>query len=528
MEIWKGSVEVPYVKGTYRILEDLCISTAVLTAGPSSSVTNHLNTYLKNSTLSFLSYLPPSCVPFFLAAGPSLEVTTSSPTTCDFFRNLFLSALPKPSHGDGKWGGADDHNETEEQSRIALLLKVRSELPPDSDSDDVISSVPSDWGISELLIYGSITHPLSISVGAISSISTPPHSSPEPPIPAPLPVVSVHALPLSSRHGFSSCIPKKPEPNQDARFIAPNPEDILNPVISRSTKKRRAEVLDRAVDKKTKKFKRPEQAPLPSQLRPPPLTLIGSRSVLGGRNANVGSGPGSTSMLSSSHDNDFVIREDSLEPLSVQKRRASGGNVANETGSKQAHRRTVSDSKPTERPKSSSGSLIPRPRSATLKPEKRTTRDQSAIDTKERPRSEVENKNRDLLNKLVLEEMRRRGLKDYRKDINSNSNNTLRRSTASPPSSNSSTEKEDPAIATELAVVDEKHMLKRREEEREEYKAIFHHTAKAAVFALRHDGFSELAMNPDKMRRCVEKLLGVFLDDGKENVVDVARQSIEG
>jgi hypothetical protein len=122
-------------------------------------------------------------------------------------------------------------------------------------------------------------------------------------------------------------------------------------------------------------------------------------------------------------------------------------------------------------------------------------------------RSATENKNRDVLNKIVLEEMRRRGLKDYRKD----------RAKSIMPAG------ED---VLEVSVAEDD--WKKREEEREEYKSVFHHTVKAAVFSLRRDGFTEDPVAADRMRHVVDRLLGVFLDDGKENAADVARDAIEG
>jgi hypothetical protein len=422
---------------------DLCLSTDLNAPTPTTTLLNHLKTHIANSTFSFLSYLPPARVPFFLAAGPSLHVTTSSPSTCDFFRNLFLSALPKTS---------DVIEETTEQSGIALLLRVN---PSATDSFEEEAN-QGDWGITELLIYGAITHPSPPEAG------TPPNSSPD----ASPPVVSVHALPLSSRHNFASYLSIKPEPHQEEpRYIAPNPQDVLNPIISRSTKKRRADALDRIVDRKMVKKQKASEA----------------RAALGGRNANTG-------------------------PLSPR------DELPDRTGSPEQRRRPSVVTTTLERTASSlsmsrrsSIALVSRPSTSasTKSLEKRVVKKEPEMVE----RSATENKNRDVLNKIVLEEMRRRGLKDYRKD----------RAKSIMPAG------ED---VLEVSVAEDD--WKKREEEREEYKSVFHHTVKAAVFSLRRDGFTEDLVAADRMRHVVDRLLGVFLDDGKENAADVARDAIEG
>ncbi|KAF8534862.1 hypothetical protein BDD12DRAFT_382529 [Trichophaea hybrida] len=456
MDIWKGSVDVPYVGGETRTLMDLCLSTDLNTSNPTTSIANHLKTHISNSSFSFLSYLPPSRVPFFLAAGPSLHVTTTCPETCDFFRRFFLSALPKAS---------DINEETTEQSRIALLLRIHPKTPGSFDESN-----PGDWGITEVLVYGAITYP-----PPPDATQTPPNSSPNPPVPEPVPIVSVRALPLSSRHNFAAHIPVKQEPNQEeARYIAPNPQEILNPIISRSTKKRRADALDRAVDKKIKK-----------------------QNALGGRNVNTGN-------ILPPRD-DLPDRTGSPEPLVGKKRRSGGIIGTSDAQTSKPHRRTTSMSIMSDR---TSSTLIPRPRSAAGKiADRQLIKKEPSSDAIER--SEIEAKNRDLLNKIVLEEMKHRGLKDYRKD---------RAKSIMPPG-------ED---MLEITIADEeKEQWKKWEEDREEYKGVFHHTVKAAIFALRHNGFGETAVLAEQMRRTVDRLLSVFLDDGKENAVDVARLAIE-
>lgn len=363
--------------------------------------------------------------------------------------------------------------ETTEQSRIALLLQVHANP---TDSLDEVN--PGDWGITEILIYGAMTYTTPPSE---DSATTPPHSSPDLP---PVPIVSVHALPLSSRHNFAAYIQVKAEPDQeDARYIAPNPQDVLNPFISRSTKKRRADALDRVVDKKVKRHKSDDGV------------MGDGRNALGGRNNNAGSLPSPTEEL-----------PDLTGPLVTKKRKslASMGEFqAQPKGFQRANSMfNLSDRKP--------AALVPRPRSSSsrLVEKNLIKKEPDAVE-----RSEIESKNRDLLNKIVLEEMRRRGLKDYRKDKDQRAKSIM------------------PAgeEVVEVAVLDEeKEQWRKWEAEREEYKGVFHHTVKAAVFALRHDGFSEVIIVAERMRRAADLLLSVFLGDRKEDAVDVVRQPVEG
>jgi len=156
-----------------------------------------------------------------------------------------------------------------------------------------------------------------------------------------------------------------------------------------------------------------------------------------------------------------------------------------------------------------STALVPRPHSSSshLVEKKPIKMEPDAIEW-----SEIESKNRDLLNKVVLEEMRRRGLKDYRKDKDQRAKSVM------------------PAgeEVLEVAVLgEEREQWRKWEAERKEYKGVFHHTVKAAAFALRHDGFSEVTIVAERMRRAVDLLLSAFLDDGGK-AVDVARQMVEG
>ena len=108
----------------------------------------------------------------------------------------------------------------------------------------------------------------------------------------------------------------------------------------------------------------------------------------------------------------------------------------------------------------------------------------------------VEDKNRDVLTKVVLDEMKRRGLKDYRRKERAKS--------IMPPGQD--------LLEVTMAGDDERQQRWAVcERAREEYKAVFHHTVRAAVFALRHHGFAERAVAAERMAAAVRLLLAVFL-----------------
>ena len=299
-----------------------------------------------------------------------------------------------------------------------------------------------------MLVYAAITYP-----APAESVPTPPNSSPDPPLLGPAPIVSVYALPLSSRHGFATGLSIKPEPGQEeARYIAPNPQDVLNPISSHSTKKRRADALDRAVDKKIKK--RESITSLERLCANTPLR------------------------------DEMPDRTGSPE-LGARKRRSLGG-----TGTELPMRtlsRAASMSVMSTMPDRSAG--LARSRSGIT----RVIKKEPVEAVK---RSEAEVTNQDLLNTIVLEEMKQRGLRDYRRDKEQRAKSIM------PPG-------ED---MLEVAVADEdRELWKRLEEERDEYKNVFHHTVKAAVFSMRKDKFAETPVLPERMRGVVTQLLGVFL-----------------
>lgn len=348
MDIWSGSISVESSSPSPNILplEDLRLSTPSSATTP-SSVLSHLTSSLSSARLSTISLIDPTRIPLFLAAGPSLELTTTSPVTASYFRKLFLCALP-----------TDDTLPTTSQSRIALLVRVTPDSPP----------APGSWKLTELAIYGAITYP-PVAAPALPSTTTadltPPNSSP--PADAtttPTILITVHALPLSSHHAFLPHI-SAAKPTPEPVFIAPNPQETLNPSISQSAKKRGAAALDAAADPR----KRAKRSAPP----PPPLTLLGG-AALNNRKAPASAGA-------------MVKRErsPSPSPSSTVMNRSFGS-----AGGGRQLKRTES--------------------SVTV----RSTGMGGAVAARKEVYGEIETRNRAELAKVVVAGMRACGLRDYR------------------------------------------------------------------------------------------------------------------
>ncbi|KAH0609772.1 uncharacterized protein H6S33_012318 [Morchella sextelata] len=433
MDIWSGSISVESSSASANIvpLEDLRLSTPSSTTTP-SSVLSHLTSSLSSARLSALSIIDPTRIPLYLAAGPSLELTTTSPATASYFRKLFLSTLP-----------TDDTLRTTTQSRAALLVRITNDTP----------AAPGSWKLTELVIYAAITHlpPQQPLLTTTTADLTPPNSSPpaDATAAAPTVLVTVHALPLSSHHAFLIYMAVV-KPHAEPLFIAPNPQEILNPSISQSAKKRGAAVLDAAADPR----KRAKRSVQPQPPQPPPLTLLGGAALnhrkmsVGGGAAGAGAGAGAGVM---------VKRERTPSPapsLSVNRSFGSGGGSGGGRGLKRSES------------------------SATMR---------SAVGAVARKEvyGEVETRNRAELAKVVVAGMRACGLKDYRGGRG----------------------------RSIVGVEDDEEGEREREREREkeEYKQVYYHTVKAAAFALRNV-IAAGTVGQDRMRDVVDRLLAVFCE----------------
>lgn len=455
-----------------------------------ASVLTHLRTSLTTAKLSFLAYVDPARVPLFLACGPSLNLTTSSVETESFFRALFLSALPDLDDSDLY---------TPEQCRVALLLRVSG-------------GEGREWGVTELVVYGAVSLP---NPKEKKGNMTPPTSSPPPDSPesseSPEPPirVTVHALPLSSRHGFNTFIPaakSAPVPvSVDATpaaavFIAPDPQEILNPFITQSAKKRRADVLDTAIEKRKKPRKNAATAAgttAATRQPPPKMAPLGVSSAnklnaklladgaVSGRAAGARSSktPATTALAKIKIKTEAGADEYGLPTPPALPRRNSSALVSTKLGGDKEKQEKVQAQVQAQRARSTSMAIptLQQLRAKTPKPDP----------------SSPEARNRDALNKTIVSTMKTYGLRDPLQD--------RKRPSLTSSSSTSST-----SNSTAVAALDEKNdAAAALEQQREEWKLVFHHTAVAATFALRAEMANE-KLDPARVKSVVDGLLVVF------------------
>ncbi|KAL7270893.1 hypothetical protein RUND412_006382 [Rhizina undulata] len=495
MEIWTGSINLL----TSAPLEGIRLSTPATAPAPPSYILSHLTSSLADTSLSLITLIDPSKIPLYLAAGPSLEVTTCSSKSEDYFRRIFLAGAPR----------GDSEGVTMEQSRIAVLVSVdRERLRKENSGVEIFQDEPAtknDWKITELVIYGAISYRLPstalITDGSQATARTPPKSSLE--ILAPSISITVHALPLSSHHGFGAAFPETKvespltpsapvfsDPSAEAYFIAPNPQEILNPSISQSAKKRRADALDAVVEKR-KKIR-------VSASQPPPLTLFRRNSstsivnvkrepgveISGNVSRRVSTGSATGGIMTKWE------RERDRSPSPTRSRRPSvsvavKGRRASQSQSQSqstiSRRNSIHErereSQSLSRPVSSSSSMT-----TTAKALAFGEKDSGKEGLKEEV-GEVEARNRELLAKIVLAGMKSSGIRDYRSRARS-------------------VKFEDGAGA-------EKENLAVAEREKEEYKGLYHMTVRAAVFALR-GVMNKQEVKTETMKSVVDRLLGVF------------------
>lgn len=132
-------------------------------------------------TLRFLSAVETARIPLHLAAGPSLDVWTSSEETQAWFESVLLSQAAVPAIASGATSTRQWWTQPRSQSPIGVLVQVETQ------AED--SKAPK---VSEILFYGTIA------TSTTKALPTPPSSSPEHEGPAVLPELRVYALPLSS------------------------------------------------------------------------------------------------------------------------------------------------------------------------------------------------------------------------------------------------------------------------------------------------------------------------------------------
>jgi hypothetical protein len=109
---------------------------------------------LPASSLHFLSTVDPAQIPLYLAAGPSLDVCTTTEVTQAWFESLLLSAPAGPAHTASADGALELELEwwarPRSQAPIGFLVQVQG-IPAEVEKQRV--------AVTELLFYGSVAKP---------------------------------------------------------------------------------------------------------------------------------------------------------------------------------------------------------------------------------------------------------------------------------------------------------------------------------------------------------------------------------
>lgn len=158
-----------------------------------------------NTKLHFLSLVYVPSVPLYLAAGPSLDVSTDDDSTATWLSQSLLGDRGQDHQGDVSlepWWTS-----LEKQSEQGILLKVEGEG----------ADCGSDKGITELLLYAAVRRD-SAAVPTPPASSSPVHDGDDLSQGEEWPEVSVYALPLSSRiiGQASNAMPVTPPSGQTA------------------------------------------------------------------------------------------------------------------------------------------------------------------------------------------------------------------------------------------------------------------------------------------------------------------------
>ncbi|KAF1970233.1 hypothetical protein BU23DRAFT_571025 [Bimuria novae-zelandiae CBS 107.79] len=177
-DIWSGDILLP----DQTAVKDVCF------ASPKTA-----SVILSTAPLRFLATVDTARIPLYLAAGPSLDVWTTSEDTQEWFSSMLLR---EPATVDTRewwtWARA--------QSPMGILVQVQG---------DQLN--PHGPRITEILLYGTIAAP------APGALPTPPSSSPPHahalPDGEPLPELRVHALPLSSELLYKQTLPETAPPS---------------------------------------------------------------------------------------------------------------------------------------------------------------------------------------------------------------------------------------------------------------------------------------------------------------------------
>ncbi|OCK84567.1 hypothetical protein K432DRAFT_401000 [Lepidopterella palustris CBS 459.81] len=440
MDLWVGKLVLP--DGT--LLRDI-----TLAAGqPTTALT-------LPSTLRFLSLVDTVRIPLYLAAGPSLDVWTTSADTEGWFRSILLG------EGASKVDSSTDQNAHEwwtskrTQSPVGIIVQI--------DNSETTASLPR---VTEILFYGTIGAP------SQAGLPTPPTSSPDSYISTEdLLELRVHALPLSSDllfKPFATTAPiiSPPATNEDASLVLDEVDaQFLPPPFPRTNspgpgkRKHVDDIFDEAAEQRRKTRRK------------------GGEGIAAAASKIHGSRPGSSHPKSLSVDNGA-----SQAPEVLDSKTATHISQFQPVG------------RPLSRSPSISSDIRPLSRKGLLEGlGKRSSLSRVTSIATATEELTTESRNKEALSRVVMAGMRMYGLQQRKRP-----NKSTRGSVAPSADSNEAGEEQ---IADDMA-------------KDEEYKMIYHQTFKGAVLALRnHIAILPLHSQPDRLRDVVDKLLAIFCTD---------------
>ncbi|KAF2183935.1 hypothetical protein K469DRAFT_581364 [Zopfia rhizophila CBS 207.26] len=232
--IWSGNIVLP----DGNAIKEITLASHNVASSPA----------IPNSIFRYLSTVDTARIPLYLAAGPSLDVWTTSEDTEQWFYSVLSKATnqadaPEDASRQEWW------RRTRSQSPIGVLVQVVEQR--------MEAKLPR---ITDILFYGTIAAPTN------PGLPTPPTSSPAFPHLAPndIPELRVHALPLSSDLLHASRFPDFPNlsPPADAHeFVVNNefqfiPSPLVFGAAASGSSKRKRDIFDEATQLRRKAGKR--------------------------------------------------------------------------------------------------------------------------------------------------------------------------------------------------------------------------------------------------------------------------------
>ncbi|KAF1844795.1 uncharacterized protein K460DRAFT_283620 [Cucurbitaria berberidis CBS 394.84] len=203
-DIWSGDILLP----DGNSIKDVGLASHTLASSPA----------IPGPALHFLSTVDTAKIPLYIAAGPSLNVWTTSEDTEAWFESILLSK-PTPTIGTSGSAAANEWwHLARSQSPIGILVQVQD-----------VAQEGQRPRVTELLFYGTIA-------GPTAGLPTPPSSSPYPlDAPAePLLELRVHALPLSSDLLYHQSV--EPSFHDDVQFLPPLHDSHFTPKSPKRTR----------------------------------------------------------------------------------------------------------------------------------------------------------------------------------------------------------------------------------------------------------------------------------------------------